>query len=401
MLTPALLIAATGCRSVEAELYAQPLWDACARFSIITRERMAAFLGQLAHESGSLRFAAEIWGPTEAQQRYEGRQDLGNVHKGDGQRYKGRGLIQVTGRRNYQRARDGLRAELADMVPDFEVQPELLAEPTWACWSAAHWWARNGCNELADADDVIGIGRCVNRGNARSSAPANGEQDRIERTDRARIALRDWTGTSSMPAEPEIAATGPETASPGELTQITQEHTPMAPFLAAALPLLVDAIPKLSRLFGSGSAVSERNIKAAETVAEIVKSATGAANLQEAVERIKADPAKLAAATQAIEARWFDLAEAGGGGIEGAGKRDAEFSSGRADMLHSPSFWVAVLLLPLVYLLVLSLIGVVGSATWSDDVRAGLAGSLISAVIGGLVGYYYGQTTSRNRTPQS
>ena len=67
------------------------------------------------------------------------------------------------------------------------------------------------------------------------------------------------------------------------------------------------------------------------------------------------------------------------------------------DLLHSASFWIALTLLPLVYLLVLSLIGVVGSATWSDDVRAGLAGSLISAVIGGLVGYYYGQTTSRNR----
>jgi membrane associated rhomboid family serine protease len=69
-------------------------------------------------------------------------------------------------------------------------------------------------------------------------------------------------------------------------------------------------------------------------------------------------------------------------------------------MLHSASFWVAVLLLPLVYMLVASLIGLIGTADWSDDVRAGLSGSLIGSIIGGVVGYYFGQTTSRNRTPK-
>ena len=67
-------------------------------------------------------------------------------------------------------------------------------------------------------------------------------------------------------------------------------------------------------------------------------------------------------------------------------------------LIRDRSFWIGLLLLPLVYLLVLSLIGMIGSATWSDDVRAGLAGSLISAIIGGLVGYYFGQTTTRNRS---
>jgi uncharacterized membrane protein YsdA (DUF1294 family) len=70
----------------------------------------------------------------------------------------------------------------------------------------------------------------------------------------------------------------------------------------------------------------------------------------------------------------------------------------RRHIRKSPSFWVGLVLIPLVYLLVLSLIGMIGSATWSDDVRAGLAGSLISAIIGGLVGYYFGQTTTRNRS---
>ena len=59
---------------------------------------------------------------------------------------------------------------------------------------------------------------------------------------------------------------------------------------------------------------------------------------------------------------------------------------------------VLLLLVGVLFAPVLSLIGMIGSATWSDDVRAGLAGSLISAIIGGLVGYYFGQTTTRNRS---
>lgn len=173
----------------------------------------------------------------------------------------------------------------------------------------------------------------------------------------------------------------------------------MAPIIAALLPSIIEAIPKLGKVFGSGSAVSERNIKAAELVVDAVTKATGAVNAQDAVAKLQADPAAVQVATRAVDAIWFDLTEAGGGGVDGARKADAAAQAG-GDILKSPSFWVGMTLLPLVYLLVLSLIGMIGSATWSDDVRAGLAGSLISAIVGGLVGYYFGQTTTRNRTPQ-
>ena len=177
-----------------------------------------------------------------------------------------------------------------------------------------------------------------------------------------------------------------------------QPSKPMAPIIAALLPSLVEAIPKLGQLF-KGSEVAQRNVKAAEIAFSVAKEALGATNEQEVVQRVQADPAAAQAVAKAVESNWYLLTEAGGGGIEGARKADAEArSGGRFDFIRSPSWWALVLLLPLVYLVVLSLIGLVGSATWSDDVRAGLAGSIVSAVVGGAVGYFWGQVTSRNRS---
>ena len=173
--------------------------------------------------------------------------------------------------------------------------------------------------------------------------------------------------------------------------------------IIAVLPSIIEAIPRLGKLFGSGSEVAERNIKAAELAVEIVKDATGAVNVQDAAEKVKADPVIAATAARAIEARWLELDEAGGGGIAGARKADAEVVAMDGpwwQFLRSPSFWIAALLLPLVYLIVLSMIGVISGATWSDDVRSQTAGMVTGSIVGALVGYYFGQTTSRNRTPQ-
>lgn len=207
--------------------------------------------------------------------------------------------------------------------------------------------------------------------------------------------------------EPEIDTSPEPVNKPAESVHVPprpdqEPYTQEAPKVAipaivgALLPAVVELIPSLTKIFKPGSAVAERNVAAAGVVLDTVVKATNAVNAQDAIERMKADPAALAAAAKEVGA-WVDLVEVGGG-IEGARKADAS-SRAAGDLLHSPSFWIACLILPLVYLLVLSLIGMIGTATWSDDVRAGLAGSLISAVIGGLVGYYYGQTTSRNRTP--
>lgn len=177
----------------------------------------------------------------------------------------------------------------------------------------------------------------------------------------------------------------------------------LAPFLKAALPSLVQSIPLLGQLFGSGSEVSDRNIKTAELAVKILQDSTGARNVQEAVEILKTDPAAVATATEAVQAHWLELTEAGGGGIDGARKADTARMTHEGPwwevLLRSHSFWVAMLMLPLVYLIVFSIIGVVGNAEWSPEVRASIAGLIVGTIIGGLMGYYFGQTTSRNRTP--
>lgn len=380
-ITPALLAQAAGCTPMRAELFAGHLAEACAAYHITTPERLAAFLAQIGHESASLRYVAEVWGPTTTQRRYEGRKDLGNTQSGDGSRYRGRGLIQTTGRANYAAVRDRLRRRLGPDVPDFEAEPEQLEHLRWAVWSAADYWDWRGLNALAAsgaAADFERITRRINGG-------LNGQPDRLARWKRAREALHIET-----PAAVKDSLTAAPTP---ELTAM-----PLPAILGALLPTLIESVPKLGKLFGSGSEVAERNVKAAELAMQIAKDALGARNDQEAVELVKADPAAAAKAAEAIEARWLELTEAGGDGIAGARKADAA-QQAAGSLLQSASFWVALMLLPLVYLLVLSLIGMVGTASWSDDVRAGLAGSLISAVVGGLVGYYFGQTTSRNRTP--
>ncbi len=127
--------------------------DSMAEFEIDSVNRQAAFIAQIAHESGEFRYVREI----ASGEAYEGRLDLGNTQPGDGKRFKGRGLIQITGRANYQKVSNYFGV-------DFVGNPDWLESPEWACRSAAWFWKMHGCNELADKEDFKAITKRINGG---------------------------------------------------------------------------------------------------------------------------------------------------------------------------------------------------------------------------------------------
>ncbi|MBS9532788.1 hypothetical protein KIH27_04200 [Mycobacterium sp. M1] len=137
----------------RAEEIVGPLNDAMRDGGMDTPERQAAFISQLAVESDRFRTFEEYASGSE----YEGRADLGNTEPGDGERYKGRGAIQVTGRYNYTRMSE-------DLGVDFVNHPELAARPEYAFKSALWYWnSRNG-NAVADGGDIVKITEMVNGG---------------------------------------------------------------------------------------------------------------------------------------------------------------------------------------------------------------------------------------------
>lgn len=180
-----LLVYALGVRQAKAQAWATPVQDAMAYADLNSVARLSCWLGQIGHETGHLRWLAELWGPTAQQLRYEPvttlSKRLGNVHPGDGRRFAGQGAIQTTGRFNTARVRDRLRARLGASVPDFEAHPPLLARPEWAAISAADFWVDRGLNRFADAGDNLTLTRRINGG-------TNGLAHRLALTAQARAA---------------------------------------------------------------------------------------------------------------------------------------------------------------------------------------------------------------------
>lgn len=174
-MTPQQLAISTGARIDRAREWLPHIEAAMEEFDISTDQRQAAFLAQIGHESGGLHWTLEIWGPTQAQMRYEGRADLGNVRPGDGFKFRGRGLIQTTGRANFESTGKALGVDLLS-------EPEQLSEPGLAARSAAWYWQAHGLNELADAGLFEKICRRVNGG-------LNGYPERLGLWERAKEAL--------------------------------------------------------------------------------------------------------------------------------------------------------------------------------------------------------------------
>jgi putative chitinase len=147
----------------QAGVFASALTLAMDKYQINTRLRMAAFIAQVGHESGQFRYVRELGGD-----QYLSKYDTGTLAKrlgntpeadGDGQKYRGRGLIQITGRDNY------LACSKALLGDDRLLRtPELLEQAEWACKSAAWFWNSRNLNALADNGSFEQITRRINGG---------------------------------------------------------------------------------------------------------------------------------------------------------------------------------------------------------------------------------------------
>ena len=150
--------------------------ECMAKYEINTPLRACHFLAQILHESGRFVYFEEI----ASGKAYEGRKDLGNTQAGDGVKFKGRGVIQITGRANY--------ASISkDLGVDFVANPPLLADKKWGVISAGWFWNKRKLNIAADADDFIKVTKRINGG-------TNGLEDRRKYLNLAKSVL--------MPAAP-------------------------------------------------------------------------------------------------------------------------------------------------------------------------------------------------------
>lgn len=280
------LLQLLGAPADKARIYAPLLTDAANRFEINTPERLAHFIGQIGVESGGggriLIHNRELASGV----AYEGRHDLGNTQRGDGARFRGRGLIQLTGRANYTSFRDWLRSELGAGAPDPVTNPAVIEQPRYSVLASVWYWrhakatfpcgrnsaVRRVCGDLSTLADfgvtpdvITAVSRCVNGCVARP----NHLQHRIDQTQRAyRTLLAESRRFFPDEARERADAGGRYRAFPSN------------PFLGQALAgaVVVNAMSRPSVVIGKGAgviALFNTGEAVAEGVAGIAKQVPG------------------------------------------------------------------------------------------------------------------------------
>ena len=246
-----------------------------------------------------------------------------------------------------------------------------------------------------------------------ASLPGSPYGQRTEAMDAVLLEYRKWGGTltAGEPASPAPTMQDPapiehrdwptEPQQPpvpiGEAMNYGESKPmiPILPLITAVLPSIIGAIPELGKIFGSGSEVSQRNVAGATKVLEAVTQATGAVNAVEAAERIAADPAAADAARAAVQSIWFELVEAGGGGIDGARKADLARASSDWTWHKSASFMIALPLLAILTMAVASILFPALGGDWPADTRTAVVTLIVGSIIGSLCGYFFGSMTGK------
>jgi putative chitinase len=179
-----------------------------ASYGIDTRLRIAHFLGHTCHESADFRTTEEF----ASGEAYEKRRDLGNTKTGDGPRFKGRGLLQLTGRANYRDLGKVLKIDL-------EANPHRAAEPELSLMIACEYWKKRKINLDCDRDDIIAVTKKINGG-------LNGLEDRRNYTRKAKAALARVEGiqlTGAVSDPRPVLRRGSNSEAVGELQKKLQK----------------------------------------------------------------------------------------------------------------------------------------------------------------------------------
>ena len=177
-------------------------------YEINTRLRIAHFMGQVTHECAGFRTTEEFASGA----AYEGREDLGNVEKGDGPKYKGRGLLQLTGRANYR----DMGAKLGLPLED---EPLLAGDPVVSLRIACEYWRSRRINPDCDRDDLISVTKKVNGG-------LNGLDDRRVYLQKAKALLAEMQGVIIGEAQPStrpLLKRGSDSDAVGELQSLLRD----------------------------------------------------------------------------------------------------------------------------------------------------------------------------------
>jgi hypothetical protein len=160
----------------------------------------------------------------------------------------------------------------------------------------------------------------------------------------------------------------------------------MLQFLPFALQALSAIVPQLGELFPGGD-VAQRNVKAAGIVLEAAKTAVGAANEQDLIEKIQNDPEAAAAVKQAVGEVWYQVVEAGGGGIAGArAANDKALLPGAPGFWQNPAFWISAMLMAMPFMLLVDVF-YVHPDSYDGNLRTQIVTGVL--VIVGMVGAYW------------
>ena len=226
-----------------------------------------------------------------------------------------------------------------------------------------------------------------------ASLPGSPYGQPVKTLEECRRVYQEHGGTINAPSLSAASQEAPLTVGDGD--GAPSKEKPVAPIIAAVLPTLIEQIPKLGRIFGSGTEVAERNIKAAEVVVEAVKTATNAVNAQDAAEKVQNSPEARAAAEKAIEAIWYELTEAGGGGIEGARKANTALMESGAPPWRNPAFVMSLILVVMPMMLLVDVL-FVHPEHYAGELRVQIVTAVL-AVIAMVAGYWIGTSFSSAR----